>query len=89
MRKRLGARRVSFASAEQTRELTGMDLGGVTPIGLPPELPLWVDRGVMERDYVILGGGSRAAKLKVSPEIFRHTPNTAIVDGLARDADCS
>lgn len=87
VRKRLGARRISFASPEQTRELTGMDLGGVTPVGLPPELPLWVDSRVMAREYVILGGGSRAAKLNVSPEIFRHTPNTTIIEGLAREPE--
>jgi prolyl-tRNA editing enzyme YbaK/EbsC (Cys-tRNA(Pro) deacylase) len=87
VRKRLGARRVSFASAEETRELTGMDLGGVTPIALPPELPLWVDSRVMATDYVILGAGSRAAKVKISPEVFRRTPNTSVVEGLARGTD--
>ncbi len=84
VRKRLGARRVSFASAEETRAITAMEVGGVTPLGLPENLPVWVDSRVMEVDYVILGGGDRSSKIKISPEIFRSTPNTSIVDGLGK-----
>lgn len=85
VRKRLGSRRLSFASAEETRRITGMELGGVTPLGLPRELPLWVDERVMRRARVILGGGNRHSKVVVSPEIFRHTPNTTLVPDLARE----
>ena len=49
VRKRLASRRVSFASAEETARVTGMTIGGVTPLGLPADLPLWVDARVMER----------------------------------------
>ena len=45
VRKKLGARKVSFAAAEQTRELTGMEIGGVTPLCLPAGLPVWIDCG--------------------------------------------
>lgn len=83
VRKRLAARRVSFASADETRALTGMEIGGVTPICLPLELPLWIDQRVMEADYVILGGGNRASKIKVSPRIFEQVPSSIIIDGLA------
>lgn len=83
VRKRLGARRVSFASAEETKRLTGMEIGGVTPVGLPDGLPVWVDARVMQCDYIILGGGSRACKVKVSPEVFGRIPNADAVDGLA------
>ena len=83
VRKRINARRVSFASPEETRRLCGMELGGVTPLGLPEDLPLWVDRRVMDQPFVILGGGDRSSKIKVSPRIFEITPNTEIVDGLA------
>ena len=47
-RKRLGTRKASFASAEITKELTGMEIGGVTPVGLPEDLPVWIDSLVME-----------------------------------------
>ena len=83
VRKRLGARRVSFASAEETQRLTGMTLGGVTPVALPAELPVWVDARVMQADYVILGAGVREAKVKVGPAFFRTLPGVEVVDGLA------
>lgn len=83
VRKRMGVRRVSFASAAQTQALTGMLPGGVTPIGLPPDVPLWVDRRVVEQPFVILGGGSRSLKIKISPEVFGQTPNTTLVEHLA------
>ncbi len=86
VRKKLKARRVSFAGAEETEKFTGMSVGGVTPIGLPKTLPLWVDSAVMERENVVLGGGSRSWKIVVSPKIFTLTPNTEIVPGLAYPA---
>jgi len=84
VRKRLGARRVSFASADETRELTGMEIGGVTPMCLPENLPLWIDQRVMEAGYVILGGGSRSSKIKISPRIFEQLRSCTIIDGLAK-----
>ena len=82
-RKKLGVRRISFANEEETRTLTGMALGGVTAIGLPETLPIWVDIRVMELDYIILGGGNRTSKLKISPHVFQHTANTEVVENLA------
>ena len=83
VRKRLGARRVSFASGEETHRLTGMILGGVTPLALPEGLPVWVDARVMEADYIVLGAGVREAKIKVSPLLFETLPAAEIVEGLA------
>ena len=83
VRKRLGAKKASFAPPEDTRALTGMEIGGVTPIGLPPGLPVWVEASVMALDYIILGGGNRTSKLKVPPAIFDHLPDCAIIEGLA------
>ena len=85
VRKRLASRRVSFASAEETAQVTGMTIGGVTPLGLPADLPLWVDSRIMERSEIILGGGTRHAKIRVAPAIFTRTPGAEIVDGLALD----
>ena len=84
VRKRLEARRVSFASADETREVTGMDIGGVTPICLPEDLPLWIDQRVMQARYIILGGGDRSSKIKISPRIFDQVPSSTIIDGLAK-----
>jgi prolyl-tRNA editing enzyme YbaK/EbsC (Cys-tRNA(Pro) deacylase) len=83
VRDRLGTRKASFASPEETRELTGMEIGGVTAFGLPADLPLWVDAAVMERDRIVLGGGSRSWKVIAPPAILRTLPNVEIVTGLA------
>jgi prolyl-tRNA editing enzyme YbaK/EbsC (Cys-tRNA(Pro) deacylase) len=63
----LHVKNASFASQDQTKELTGMLIGGVTAFGLPPELPLYVDAQVMRREKVILGGGNRESKLLIEP----------------------
>jgi prolyl-tRNA editing enzyme YbaK/EbsC (Cys-tRNA(Pro) deacylase) len=83
VRQRLGVRKASFAAAEQTKALTGMLIGGVTPIGLPDGLPIWVDAAVMGRAEVILGGGSRSLKLAVAPAALLKLPGVEIVEGLA------
>jgi prolyl-tRNA editing enzyme YbaK/EbsC (Cys-tRNA(Pro) deacylase) len=84
VKRRLGARKVSFASADETRDLTGMLIGGVTAVGLPAEVPVWVDARVLERESIVLGGGSRSLKIRVSPEVFRHVPGTEVVGDLAQ-----
>ena len=83
IRKKLVARKASFANIEETAKLTAMEIGGVTPITLPRSLPLWVDSKVMQRNTIVLGGGNRSSKIKVSPKIFNYTYNTEIVEGLA------
>ena len=85
VRDKLGVRKASFASAEDTRALTGMEIGGVTVFGLPPDLPIWVDARVMERERIILGGGDRASKIIAAPEILRTLANVEVVEGLAYD----
>lgn len=84
VRKKLGARKVSFASADETREITGMEIGGVTPLAVSEEVPIWVDANVMQCDYIILGGGNRTSKLKVQPQILTSVPNVEIIAGLAK-----
>lgn len=67
VRKLLGVRKLSFASADLTREVTGMEIGGVTPFALPAGLPLYVDARIAALDRVLVGGGSRRLKLDVAP----------------------
>lgn len=83
VKQRLGTRKASFASPDETRELTGMEIGGVTAFGLPDGLPLWVDQAVMERERIVLGGGSRSWKVIAPPSILLALPNVTVVDGLA------
>jgi prolyl-tRNA editing enzyme YbaK/EbsC (Cys-tRNA(Pro) deacylase) len=75
-----GIKRLSFASAEETAELTGMMIGGVTIVGLPPEVPVYVDTLVMERPRVILGGGNRSSKIRVEPQEILKLPNVSVAE---------
>ena len=83
VRRLMSASRISFASSEETRELTGMMIGGVTVLALPAELPIYVDDTLMDLPWIILGGGSRSLKIKVSPEVFRKLPGATVVAGLS------
>ena len=83
VRKRLGVRKCSFAPSDVTTELTGMMVGGVTPFGLPNDMPLWIDRRVVERERILLGGGSRSCKVVGPPTLLTALPNAEVVDGLA------
>ncbi len=84
VRRRLGRKKASFASADETAEITGMQIGGVTPYGLPDDLPLWIDRRIMHVPHVIVGGGSRERKLLVPPTSLAALPGAVIVEDLAK-----
>lgn len=84
VRDRLGTRKASFAPSESTREITGMEIGGVTVFGLPAELPIWIDARVMARERVVLGGGSRSWKVVLAPVGLLALPGVEVVEGLAR-----
>ena len=86
VRRLLDTNRVSFASADETRALTGMLIGGVTVFALPADLPIYVDEQVMAHDWIILGSGSRSSKIRVAPEVLRRLPGSRIVSGLASSA---
>jgi prolyl-tRNA editing enzyme YbaK/EbsC (Cys-tRNA(Pro) deacylase) len=84
--KLMGVKRASFASAEQTKELTGMEIGGVTPFGLPKDLPVYVDAAVTNRQEVVMGGGNRSSKVVLAPAELHKLPNIQVIDGLAKPA---
>jgi prolyl-tRNA editing enzyme YbaK/EbsC (Cys-tRNA(Pro) deacylase) len=81
VKQRIGAR-ASFASGEDVERMTGMKIGGVTPIGIT-DIPIWVDARVMTREKIILGGGNRSSKILTPPGIFLALPNVEVVEGLA------
>ncbi|PZR80748.1 MAG: hypothetical protein DLM65_07455, partial [Candidatus Aeolococcus gillhamiae] len=73
--------------AEQTAELTGMEIGGVTPFGLPVALqPVRVDAAVLGRSRVVVGGGDRSVKLVIESAVLGRTPLFEVVEGLAMPA---
>jgi prolyl-tRNA editing enzyme YbaK/EbsC (Cys-tRNA(Pro) deacylase) len=85
VRKLLGVPKASFATAQEMNVLTGMQVGGVTPFALPADVPLYVDERIMLLDWIILGGGGRAAKIKITPEVFIKLGAIIIADlGLKR-----
>jgi prolyl-tRNA editing enzyme YbaK/EbsC (Cys-tRNA(Pro) deacylase) len=86
VKKLMGVPRLSFATAEETRALTGMMIGGVTVFALPPELPIYVDGTLFECDRIILGGGSRSTKVLVTPEVLRRLPNASVIPNLSATA---
>src|SRR5687768_3324249 len=55
--KEVAFKRLSFAGGEEAAGLSGMEIGGVTLVGLPPEIPILIDARVMEKPTVIVGGG--------------------------------
>jgi prolyl-tRNA editing enzyme YbaK/EbsC (Cys-tRNA(Pro) deacylase) len=85
VRELLGVRKLSFASADQTRDLTGMEIGGVTPFGLQNALPIYVDDRIVALPRCIVGGGSRAMKVSLDPEVFTRMDGVEVVAGLAGD----
>ena len=86
VRQRLGVKKASFASADETRDLTGMLIGGVTPIALPDDIPIWVDAAVMTPASIVLGGGDRSTKLRMTPRALAGLPRVEVIEDLAKPA---
>ena len=80
VRKKMGVRKTSFSTAEEMKALTGMQVGGVTPLGLPTELPLWIDSRVMDCKWIIVGGGGRDLKVKMDPQVLLKLGGESVVD---------
>ena len=82
VRSLMDVKKLSFAAPEVTAEVTGMMMGGVTVFGLPDDLPLYIDSRIMDKEWVIVGGGSRSLKIKVPPRALTAVGGVP-VEGLA------
>jgi prolyl-tRNA editing enzyme YbaK/EbsC (Cys-tRNA(Pro) deacylase) len=82
VRRRLDVRKASFLPMERAVDLTGMEYGGINPIGLPEGWPILVDRGVVETDVVLIGSGVRRSKLLLPGHLLAQLPAAETVDGL-------
>ncbi|MEV7982542.1 YbaK/EbsC family protein [Streptomyces sp. NPDC086519] len=82
VRRQLGARKASFASMDTATGATGMEYGGITPIGLPRDWPLLVDSAVVDLPYVLVGSGRRRGKLLVPGKAFAELPGAVVLEGL-------
>ncbi|MFJ9413212.1 YbaK/EbsC family protein [Streptomyces sp. NPDC101227] len=82
VRRQLGARKASFAPMDTAVGDTGMEYGGITPIGLPAGWPLLVDAAVADIPYALIGSGSRRGKLIVPGKALAELPGVTVLDGL-------
>lgn len=83
VRKHLDARKASFAATQTAVAETGMEYGGITPIGLPRHWPLLLDAAVVDTPYVVIGSGRRRGKLVVPGKLLASLPHAETLTGLA------
>ena len=82
VRRRLDVRKASFLPMERAVELTGMEYGGITPIGLPADWPVLVDARVADTDLLVIGSGVRRSKLLAPGALLARLPAAEVVEGL-------
>ncbi len=78
----LGVKKASFANAEQTIALSGMQIGGVTPFGLV-DIPYFIDAAVMSKAELVMGGGNRSSKVLLEPAELLKLPGAQVIEALA------
>lgn len=84
VKRELDVRKASFAAMDTAVELTGMEYGGITPIGLPAEWPLFVDEVVARTARVVIGSGVRRSKLTLPGAALASLPGAVVLAGLGR-----
>jgi prolyl-tRNA editing enzyme YbaK/EbsC (Cys-tRNA(Pro) deacylase) len=82
VRRHLGARKASFAPQDVAVAESGMAYGGITPIGLPPSWPVLVDADVAAAGLVVVGSGTRGAKLALPGAVLAALPAAEVLEGL-------
>ena len=78
--KEVGFKRLSFAAPEETAGLSNMEIGGVTLIGLPGQIPILIDALVMEKGSIIVGGGNRTSKIRLPPAELLKLPGARVAE---------
>jgi prolyl-tRNA editing enzyme YbaK/EbsC (Cys-tRNA(Pro) deacylase) len=84
VRKRLDVRKATFLAREEAVERTGMEYGGINPIGLPDDWRVLVDVAVAAQPVLVIGSGVRRSKLLLPGELLTTLPPAGVVDGLGR-----
>ncbi|MGV9291985.1 YbaK/EbsC family protein [Streptomyces sp. NPDC003719] len=82
VRRHLGARKASFAPMDTATGESGMEYGGITPLGLPADWPVLVDPAVVDLPYVLVGSGRRRGKLLVPGKALAELPGAVVLEGL-------
>jgi prolyl-tRNA editing enzyme YbaK/EbsC (Cys-tRNA(Pro) deacylase) len=83
VRRRMDVRKVSFAAMADAVAETGMEYGGITPIGLPAGWPILVDAAVVAAGPVVIGSGIRGSKIVIDGAALGRLPGAEVIDGLA------
>lgn len=83
IRKLLDVRKCSFMPMDEAVERTGMEYGGITPLGLPEAWPVLVDARVLERTWIVIGSGVRRSKLRLPGAVAAKLPGARAVEDLA------
>jgi prolyl-tRNA editing enzyme YbaK/EbsC (Cys-tRNA(Pro) deacylase) len=86
VRRELDVRKASFAPTDTAVSLTGMEYGGITPIGLPADWPIFVDDAVAGQPWVVIGSGVRRSKLILPGAAVASLPGAVVLVGLGRPA---
>ncbi|GAB2761303.1 YbaK/EbsC family protein [Amycolatopsis magusensis] len=84
IKRRLDVRKASFAPMAEAVELTGMEYGGITPVGLPGGWPILVDQAVADAPELVIGSGIRGSKLLVSGALLASLPGAEVIEGLGK-----
>ena len=84
VRKLLGVRKVSFAPMDEATALTGMEYGGITPLGLPGEWRILCDSRITEVHSAIIGAGIRGAKIALPGSVLAQLPGVEVIEDLAK-----
>lgn len=84
IKRRLDVRKASFAPMDEAVSLTGMEYGGITPVGLPADWPILIDKAVAEAPELVIGSGIRGSKLLIPGSVAASLPGAEVIDGLAR-----
>lgn len=84
VRRQLDVRKASFAATDVAVRETGMEYGGITPIGLPANWPVFIDAAVAAGPRVVIGSGVRRSKLTLPGEALGRLPGAAVLEGLGR-----
>lgn len=84
-RRWLDVRKISFAPMDDAVAMTGMEYGGITPLGLPPDWPILVDSRVIAQPAIVIGSGVRRSKIVLPGAALGEFPGVHVIDGLAND----
>ena len=82
VKRTLDVRKASFLAQERAVELSGMEYGGITPIGLPQDWPILIDRKVVQADLVVIGSGLRRSKILLPGILLSGLAGARVIDGL-------